>query len=66
EVHGVVLGNNNNSLIIPYYFTQQFDLDEAITVPENPQTRQEEVAGLVSDMSSVVVFTIITVLLAGF
>ncbi|MBA0555179.1 hypothetical protein Golob_014233, partial [Gossypium lobatum] len=66
EVHGVVLGNNNNSLIIPYYFTQQFDLDEAITVPENPQARQEEVAGLVSDMSSVVVFTIITVLLAGF
>ncbi|MBA0797262.1 hypothetical protein Gohar_007977, partial [Gossypium harknessii] len=66
KVHGVVLGNNNNSLIIPYYFTQQFDLDEAITVPENPQAGQEEVAGLVSDRSSVVVFIIITVLLVGF
>ncbi|TYI16899.1 hypothetical protein ES332_A08G286700v1 [Gossypium tomentosum] len=49
----VVLVNNNNSLIIPYYFTQQFDLDEAITTPENPQAGQEEVAGLVSDMPSV-------------
>ncbi|TYI71424.1 hypothetical protein E1A91_D08G293800v1 [Gossypium mustelinum] len=32
----VVVSGNNNSVLVPYYPTQQFDLDDAITMPENP------------------------------
>ncbi|KAL4302346.1 hypothetical protein GQ457_10G017000 [Hibiscus cannabinus] len=46
----------NPSVMFPY-LSQQFDLDdyEAISMPENPQSRQQEDSGLVSDMPAVVV-----------
>ncbi|XVE70492.1 hypothetical protein DITRI_Ditri10aG0076600 [Diplodiscus trichospermus] len=46
--HSVVSGNN-----ISGPFTQAFDLDCAITMPENLQARQRTVTRLVSDMPTV-------------
>ncbi|XWS26783.1 hypothetical protein CRYUN_Cryun26dG0059800 [Craigia yunnanensis] len=48
KFHVVVSANNS---VIP--LTQQFDLDDAITMPENPQARQQAVIRLVSDMPTV-------------
>ncbi|XP_022756449.1 E3 ubiquitin-protein ligase RNF181-like [Durio zibethinus] len=44
----VVSGNN---ISVP--FTQHFDLDDAITMPENLQARHQTVTRLVSDMPMV-------------
>ncbi|KAE8669169.1 Detected protein of unknown function [Hibiscus syriacus] len=42
-----------NASVITPFLSHQFDLDEAITMPENTQARQQELAGLVSDMPAV-------------
>ncbi|XVF88624.1 hypothetical protein PTKIN_Ptkin19aG0065800 [Pterospermum kingtungense] len=52
KFHLVVSGNS--SVINPLMMiTQQFDLGDALTKPENPQARQQAVIRLVSDMPAV-------------